>query len=36
MNRHTDVLVFRGELPPRFDEAIEQIGPLLWFAAGTE
>lgn len=36
MNRHTDVLVFRGELPPRFDEAIEQIGPLLGFAAGTE
>ena len=36
MNRHSDMLVFSGELPPRFDEAIEQIGPLLDLAADTE
>ena len=36
MNRHSDMLVFSGELPPRFDEAIEQIGPLLDLAVGNE
>ena len=28
--------MFSGELPPRFDEAIEQIGPLLDLAVGNE
>ena len=36
VNRPTDTLVFQGELPPHFAQAMEQIGPLLAFAAGAQ